>query len=245
MSAGLGEIDFMEDRPEQGIDRMERAFSLLADEEPDSDLVTLAAQLGRLHLFDGTHGLAAERLEFALGLAEKLDLPEQLSQALNSKAVLLDFQERHEEARALVVHSLKVALDNDLYTAALRAYNNLAAFLVKEDRPRDALVQVGRALKLTRRKGDRNWELFLLAGKAWVLTEGGEWDQVVEIVEELDSSADLPRSAAARLLCTVPVYVHQGALAHARERLELHRWVEQAEDIQMRSAYASSQAVLL
>ena len=60
----------------------------------------------------------------------------------------MDFQERHEEARALVVHSLKVALDNDLYAAALRAYNNLAAFLVKEDRHRDALVQVGRALEL-------------------------------------------------------------------------------------------------
>ena len=53
VSAHLGEVDFLQERLEQGIERMERAFSLLADEEPDADLATLAAQLARLHLFSG------------------------------------------------------------------------------------------------------------------------------------------------------------------------------------------------
>ena len=60
----------MQERLERGIERMEKAFALLADEEPDADLATLAAQLGRLHLFSGAHELADSRLEFALGLAE-------------------------------------------------------------------------------------------------------------------------------------------------------------------------------
>ena len=128
LSARLGEIDFLEDRLEQGTERMERAFSLLAGEEPDVDLTALAAQLGRLHLFIGTYGLAAERLEFALGLAEKLHVPEQLTQALNSKAVLMDFLNRHEEAMALVTHALKIALENDRYTAATAPTTILGRF---------------------------------------------------------------------------------------------------------------------
>ena len=99
--------------------------------------MTLAAQLGRLHLFSGAHDLAAPRLEFALVLAEAFRLPEQLSQALNTKAVLLGFQGRREEATVLIKHALKVALDNDLSAAALRAYNNLAAFFESGDRYAD------------------------------------------------------------------------------------------------------------
>jgi tetratricopeptide (TPR) repeat protein len=102
VSARLGEVDFVQERLERGIERMERAFSLLAHEEPDADLATLAAQLGRLHLFSGAHDLASARLEFALRLAESLELPEQLSEAMNTKAVLLDFQSRDQEAMALV-----------------------------------------------------------------------------------------------------------------------------------------------
>ena len=55
----------------------------------------------------GAHELAAERVEFALALAESFRLPEQLSQALNTKAVLLEFQGRLEEAMALVRHALQ------------------------------------------------------------------------------------------------------------------------------------------
>ena len=51
VSARLGEIDYLEERLEQGIERMERAFTLLADEEPDADLASLAAQLGSCLLY--------------------------------------------------------------------------------------------------------------------------------------------------------------------------------------------------
>ena len=156
MSARLGEIDYLEERLEQGIERMERAFSLLADEEPDADLATLAAQLGRLHLFSGAHDLAAARIEFALVLAERLRLPEQLSQALNTKAVLLEFQGRHEEAMALVRHALKVALDNDLSASALRAYNNLGAFLFGNDRYAEAR-ELQSPVTRARPAGGRPW----------------------------------------------------------------------------------------
>jgi predicted ATPase/class 3 adenylate cyclase len=245
VSARLGEIDFLQERLERGIDRMEVAFSLLADEEPDADLATLAAQLGRLHVFAGSHELAAARLEFALGLAETLKLPEQLSQALNTKAVLLAFQGRHEEAMALGRHALKVALDNDLAAAALRGYNNLGAFLAVQDRYVEIYALTDPAIELARRVGDRGLERWLLLGKARVMTETGQWDESLEIVDELYRAGDLPATAAALLLFSVPIYVHQGKLDIAREMLDTLSDVRHSEEVQARSGYAWAEAVLL
>ncbi len=245
VSARLGEVDFLEERLEQGIERMERAFSLLAGEEPDADLATLAAQLGRLHLFSGAHDLAAARLEFALRLAERFRLPEQLSQALNTKAVLLEFQGRVEEAMALVRHALKVALDNDLSSAALRAYNNLGAFLIGSDRYAEARELSVPALELARRVGDRGYERWVLAGNAMLETEAGEWEEALEIVEELQRSGGILGTFGARLLCVVPIYVHQGKLDLARELLESTLNMKDSEELQTRSAYGWAESVLL
>ncbi|MGA3214121.1 MAG: adenylate/guanylate cyclase domain-containing protein [Acidimicrobiales bacterium] len=245
VSARLGEVDFLQERLEQGIERMERAFSLLADEEPDADLATLAAQLARLHLFSGTHDLAAARVEFALVLAERLRLPEQLSQALNTKAVLLEFQGRLEEAMALMRHALKVALDNDLSAAALRAYNNLAAFLFGNDRYAEAKELQSLSLELARRVGDRGFERWILAGEAMQMTETGEWDEALEIMEELQRSGGLIGTFGARLLYAVPIYVHQGKLEIARELLETTSSMKESEELQTRSAYAWAEALLV
>ena len=55
---------------------MERAFEVLAGDEPDEDLATLAAELGRLHFFKGEIDLAARRVDTAIEIAESLWLPE-------------------------------------------------------------------------------------------------------------------------------------------------------------------------
>jgi tetratricopeptide (TPR) repeat protein len=245
VSARLGEVDFLQERLEQGIERMERAFFLLADEEPDADLATLAAQLARLHLFRGAHDLAAARVEFALALAERLRLAEQLSQALNTKAVLLDFQGRLEEAMALMRHALKVALDNDLSAAALRAYNNLGAFLFGNDRYAEARELVNPSLELARRVGDRGFERWILAGEAMQMTEFGERDEALEVIEELQRTGGLLGTFGARLLYAVPIYVHQGKLDLARELLETSSNMKDSEELQTRSAYAWAEALLL
>jgi predicted ATPase/class 3 adenylate cyclase len=244
VSAHLGEVDFLQERLEQGIERMERAFSLLADEEPDADLATLAAQLARLHLFSGAHELAADRVEFALALAESFRLPEQLSQALNTKAVLLEFQGRLEEAMALVRHALKVALDNDLSAAALRAYNNLGSFLLGNDRYAEARELVTPALELARRVGDRGYERWILTGEVMQMAEAGEWDRALEIAEELQRSGGFLGTLGARLLYAVPIYLHQGKLDLARGLLETTSSMKDSEELQTRTAYAWAEALL-
>jgi predicted ATPase/class 3 adenylate cyclase len=245
VSARLGEIDYLEERLEQGIERMERAFTLLADEEPDADLASLAAQLGRLHVFSGAHELAAPRLEFALALAEKLHLPEQMSQALNSKAVLLRFQGRFEESTVLLEHALQVALDNDLSAAALRAYNNLAAFFESVDRSADARALAAQALELARRVGDRAWEMGLFTLAIGPLAAAGEWDEALERVAEVRRSADFSGTWLSRLLPAVFIHVHQGRLDLGHELLEACSSLEHSEEIQSRSSYSWVTAVVL
>ncbi|HMK97058.1 MAG TPA: adenylate/guanylate cyclase domain-containing protein [Acidimicrobiales bacterium] len=246
VSARLGEIDYVEGRLEQGIERMEKAFSRLADEAPDSDLAMLAAQLGRLHLFSGAHDLAAARLEFALTLAERFRLPEPLSQALNTKAVLLEFHGRHEEAMVLVQHSLKVALDHDLRLAALRAYGNLCAFLTQADRLPEARAVVAEATELARRVGDRPHERWFLAGELYLKMRAGEWDEALAVVDEMWGMPDLSPTFIAHLMAVaVEIHVRRGELEAARALLESTSDMENSEELQYRSGYAWAKTLVL
>ena len=68
---------------------MERAFSVLAGDERDADLATVAVQLARALYFSGRVDEAMERNELALEIAEELELPDVLSHGLNTKGLIL------------------------------------------------------------------------------------------------------------------------------------------------------------
>ena len=69
---------------------MERSFAVLADDERDADLATLAVQLGAvLSSSAGRLDDALARNELALEIAEALRLPEVLSHGLNTKGLIL------------------------------------------------------------------------------------------------------------------------------------------------------------
>ena len=94
-------------RLREALERMDAALDLLSSEEPDADVAALAAQVGRFRLFAGDPDVAAERAETALDLAEALDLPEVLSQAVNTKAMILSNRGRNVEAGALSALALR------------------------------------------------------------------------------------------------------------------------------------------
>ena len=186
---------------------------------------------------------ASARVSARLGEVDFLQ--ERLEQGIDTKAVLLEFQGRLEEAMALVRHALKVAFDNDLSSAALRAYNNIGAFLLRNDRYAEARELLVPALELARRVGDRGYERWCLAGDAMLMAETGEWDEALEVIEELQRSGGLLGAFGARLLFAVPIYVHQGRLDLARELLESTLNMKDSEELQTRSTYAWAEAVLL
>ena len=163
VNARLAEIMWGRGRLEEGLESMDRAYAVLAEEEPDADLAWLAAQLARFLFFAGRHDLAMERNEAALELAEALALPETLSHALNTKAINLVSHGRKSEGTALLQHALEVALEHDKPSAALRAYYNLSDTLGRHDRYEDAYACVREGVTYARRVGNRRYEHQLLA----------------------------------------------------------------------------------
>ena len=89
-------------RHADALQTMDRSFQALAQETPDADFATLAAQLGRFMFFAGDTELALQRIETALQTAEALLLPETLSMALNTKAIALASAGRPREASTLL-----------------------------------------------------------------------------------------------------------------------------------------------
>ena len=162
---------------------LEEAFAVLVDDEPDADVATLAAELGRWHFLAGNRERAAERIETALDIAEELRLPAVVSSALNTKALIVS---RHSyEAEALMRQALRVALDNDLAPEALRAYNNMLVQADAADRVEEVEPLLAEGLALARRRGDKFWELRLAAGLFEEYKLAGRWDEAVELAETL------------------------------------------------------------
>jgi tetratricopeptide (TPR) repeat protein len=136
---------------------MARSFEILRGDEPDEDLAALAAQLGRVRWFTGNTEAAVEPLEFALEIAESLYLPEVLSEALNTKNLLLIQKGRRQESEALLRHSLRIAQEHGLQHSVFRAQFNLAYHVSGEDRYEEAQEIDRAALEVARRRGDRGW----------------------------------------------------------------------------------------
>jgi tetratricopeptide (TPR) repeat protein len=220
---------------------------VLSRDRPDEDLAALAAELARTHFFAGDIEPASERLEFALELAESLWIPEVLSEALNTKSLLLaQGRGRNEEAEGLLRHALRIALDNDVAPAALRAYFNLSHTMISRDRIEEAQAIDREGQALARRRGDRLWELFfynhLVGEHHWL----GEWDEMLELAAEVPiEDPNVPRLAVMVAALRAMVHGHRGDLAAARADLEVFGRDLDRGNLQEGAGYDTAEATLL
>ncbi len=245
LEARLAEIMWDRGRLEDGLERMDRAYHALSEEEPDADLAALAAQLGRFLFFGGRHDLALQRVESALQLAEDLAIPETFSQALNTKAIILCSHGRMLEGLALLRYALDVALEHDKPSAALRAYFNLADSLSQSDRYEEAEACVREGLAFARRVGNRYQELLFL-GQSYALFALGKWDDVLDFAAELPEDWRNARQAFPTVasIC-VTVNAHRGRLGEAERWVTLLDEFSDSPDSQERAGYACGRARLL
>ena len=205
---------------EQGTELMESAFAVLATDEPDADVATLAAQLGRLYFFRQDRGRGLARIENALETAERLQLPAVLASALNTKSLLLGPQ-RLYEADALLRQALKIALDHDLVSEALRAYNNLLLLLDAFDRPEEVEPMLNEALDLARRRGDRYWEVRLVGTLSEEYRYLGRWEDARTLGESLPLAGANDAVLMSSALGLARIAAAGGDIARARELLAL------------------------
>ncbi|PWU18133.1 MAG: hypothetical protein C5B48_15120 [Candidatus Rokuibacteriota bacterium] len=242
--ARLADLDFAEGHPPRAVERLVPALETLEAGGSDEDVAVLAAQLGRFLIFTGDHAVAVPHLERALSLAEELGLTETFVEALNSKSVLMVRQHRRRESRILVRGALAVALEHDLHTAALRAYNNLSANLWFADEWREQVSTIERSLELARRVGHRLWEATFLAGSIGVLAVLGRWDEALARAVEAEELAPAEFQRAL-LLYAVPIHCYRGAIEPARELLERYADVGGSENLDLSSGYAVFEALVL
>ncbi len=241
--ARLAWVEWQRGQLEQAIERMEGAFAVLSADEPDADFAVLTAELGRLHFFAGNLERAAELLELAVGLGESLLLPEVLALVLISNGLIATWRGRLEMGLALTTHALKLALENDLPTPAIRAYNNIGDILGSRDRYDEALAYHDTGIALARKVGHRQWEWQLLIESTYPLVLTGRWDEAIERVRDVP---DFQLGA----LALPPVFhvvidAARGKIAEVRQFVSLLPAIESSSDVQARATLASIHAAAL
>ncbi len=247
VSARLGEAEWQSGQLAQAVERLERSFEVLAGEEPDPDVAELAAMLGRLHFFEGNRERAAELIERALEMAETLRLPEVLSQALNSKSMILS-SGRPEEALALLRHALDIALEHDLAAATLRAYFNLSYLALQRERWDEGARHLESGLALARTRGERAAEWRALGNLIDFLQYAGEWDEALARAAEYpDEALDTPQIGLNIINPLTRIHASRGDLATARALVDDPRpsWGNaMTADMQLRAAGTTALAVV-
>ncbi|HZB02322.1 MAG TPA: adenylate/guanylate cyclase domain-containing protein [Actinomycetota bacterium] len=246
VSARLGDAMWSQGRGTDALEMMESAYRVLADEEPNADLAQLAAQLGRYSYFAGADDAGLARVDRALEIAEALDIPEVLSEAMNTKSLILLNDGRSNEATALLQFALTIALQHDKPSAALRAYNNLVDFADATDRYTDADRLVREGVALARRVGNRLWE-FSLLGHVYPKYALGLWDELMASLQEIPPD-EFTRSRLGfnqgYVAYGTAVEVHRGDLAAAARRLERFAEMPESADVQDVAEWACGAATL-
>ncbi len=245
VSARLGEAMWQRGRLAEAVDRMERSYEILSAENQDEDFAMLAAQLGRFDFFAGRIELAEERSEVALDIAEGLWLPEVLSHALNTKALVLSARGRRREAYALLKYALDVAVENDVASAAHRSYFNIADLAAQSDRYLEAREYVEQGLALSRRLGNRANEWQML-GQAYPYFASGSWDQALEMAEEIPTEKIVEaRIAGSIVLLVVPlIRVNRGEIEEADSAFSIFPKIDASTDVQERATHAVGHALI-
>jgi class 3 adenylate cyclase/tetratricopeptide (TPR) repeat protein len=240
VSARLAETEWRQGRLEQALQRAEEAYGVLTTEEADEDLASLAAELGRLHVFNAEHDLAMERVETALDLAESLWLPEVLANALCTKGLIAEARGHLEEALAFQAHAIKLALDADLLAVAMRAHLNEADALLARDRHEEAIARLQSAVPLAARAGNRPNEAHLLGNLSLCQFHGGHWSDALDSAARAFEASSTPAAFVPSLIA-----IERGEAAEARLLLERDPRFDDPGDLQERAWYGLARAALL
>jgi hypothetical protein len=238
----LGNTDWQLHDSDRAVERLERAFSVLAAGEQDEGLAAVAAELARVNFFRGELEAAEKRVTLAVDVAERLWLPEWLSQALNTAGLIAIELGRWEYGYALTERALRLALDNDLPAAALRAYTNLCNHLDEHDRYEEDIELASSALALARKVGARSSEWRIAGELAAALHRTGQWDEADELLAALPEEA-LPYGAGVAVACSLAV--GRGRVDDARSLLTIVERDLDRADVQDVLGYLTMKAQIL
>jgi class 3 adenylate cyclase/tetratricopeptide (TPR) repeat protein len=245
VSARLGQARGYMGQLHEAIELMERAYAVISTDEPGEDLALLAAGLAHQHWFAGNTERAAEWIELALTTGESHRVPEALSRAWTTKAILTTTGGRPEEARGLFRLVLEHALENELTERASNACGNLSDISFQRDRYREALGYLQQALELARKDGSRPQEWFASSEMTYALYMLGMWDEAIAALAEIPEEK-LPSGGTliSPLTSVLELHLHRGQAGDARRMLALYERLATSPDVQEQACYATAQAAV-
>ena len=242
-----GEALWLDNRVTEALERMEAAFAVLEGDEPDRDLAWLAAQIARFRFFHGDLDVAFTMIEHALRIAEDLWLPDVLSDALNTKSLLLGTWSRNEEAMALLRRALELAQEHDIPRAIVRSATNLSYEADGRDRIDEAAAYMRIGIDTCRRLGFLSEEWFLRQHVAGNALRQGRWDELLEMTRSLPDPKEEPAvlvGAEAFATCAAIVSVERGDPDEAIRLID--RWSDprgSTDDTQRRLVVEGAKAI--
>jgi class 3 adenylate cyclase/tetratricopeptide (TPR) repeat protein len=244
--ARLGDVLYLRGRAAEAVAEMEAAYAVLSDQSPDADLARLAAQIGRLAGMIGAEERGREALERAIEIAETLELPDVLSDALNTKGLwTIAFTPKREEGRSLLLGALRVALEADVPQATMRAYFNLSFEREGVDDYTNDYDREG--LALADRTGDEQWRRSFLMHLSFVESELGDWDAALRFTEEAARTPGVEHDvfSQAVVLTRATLLARRGRVRAGREALASVSFDESVSDEQNRALLWSARAEVL
>ena len=241
----LGRVVSFTGRRDEALERMEEAFGVISEDEPDEDLALLSARLGVGHWFSGDLERAAERAEFALDIAEAHAFPLPLTIAMRAKGAVAESRGHRQEAQALMEYALRIALDNDLLEEASTSYFILSDRCFRSDAYAEALGYLDESLALSRKLGNRPYELGTLAERTYPLLMMGHWDEALTIGDEFaQEQIDAGGVVLSWLQSGVDIHIQRGRLEDARRIFAMFSRLDESTDVQERSIYLAVRAAL-
>ena len=242
VSGRLAMVERWQGSYDGALERMERAYAVLADDEPDEDIGLLTARLGSAYVFRNDTERATAMLERASTIGEALGSPELIASAFVGRSMIALGAGRPEESTALLRQALVIALEHDLETLG-NIYFNLSDRYFHTDRYAEALGYLEDALAYARRRGARPNEWAVLAEMTYPLTMLGRWDEALELAAEIPEDRLQDTVTLSLITGPIEIQLYRGHPEEARRLLSLYP--EESPDVQEQGSYEAGAAAVL
>jgi class 3 adenylate cyclase/tetratricopeptide (TPR) repeat protein len=242
VSCRLAMVERWQGNNDRALERMERAYEVLANDEPDEDIGLLTARLAGAYVFHNDLERAAALFDRAATIGEALGSAEVIASTFSGRSMIVLNRGRPQEAVALLRQALVIAREHDLETLGNILFN-LSDRNFHADRYREALDYLEDALAVARRRGSRPYEWAVLAEMTYPLTMLGRWDEALELTAEIPEDRRQESVTLSILTGPVDILVHQRHPEEARRVLSLYR--EETPDVQERGSYEAAAVAVL
>lgn len=223
---------------------MERALEALGEDGDPEATAMLCSRLAQAHATTGSPEVALAWAERALPIAERLDIPEVIIEALDAKGAALYNLARHREAAILGRGELSLA--EEMGSLRYQGWALLAVGVaVSEENPAGALQAWLECADLGRRAGDRVTEMIALPNCAEAATELGRWEEADKVLHRLEGRELSHVARYGIAFCEVLLQAHRGDPAAAAQRLdEMAGGVRAAEMLPLRTWFHRASALV-